>query len=92
MTIVWSRTAVEDLKNLRATIEEQNPRAASKIAGTILRRVESLKEFPNQGRPGRVPQTRELIIPETPFLVVYTVAGGTVRIVTVLHGARKWPR
>ena len=92
MTIVWSPTAVEDLNNLRLYIEEQNPRAASKIAGAILRRVESLKEFPGQGRPGRVPHTRELIIPETPYLVVYTVAGSTVHIVTVLHSARKWPR
>ena len=92
MTIVWSRTAVEDLKNLRAYIEEQNPRAASKIAGAIVRRVESLTEFPGQGRPGRVPHTRELIIPETPFLVIYTVEGKTVQIVTVLHSARKWPR
>ncbi len=30
--------------------------------------------------------------PETPYLVVYTVAGETVQIVTVLHSARKWPR
>ena len=92
MTIVWSRTAVEDLKSLRAYIEEQNPRAAAKIADAIGRRVDSLKEFPGQGRPGRVPHTRELIIPETPFLVVYTVSGTTVQIAAVLHGARRWPR
>ena len=91
MTIVWSPTAVEDLKSLRAYIEEHNPTAASKVAGAIGRRVESLKEFPGQGRPGRVPHTRELIIPETPFFVVYTVSGHIVRIVTVLLGARKWP-
>ena len=92
MTIVWSRTAVEDLINLRAYIEEQNSKAAAKVADAILARVESLKEFPGQGRPGRVPHTRELIIPETPFLVVYTVSGTTVQIVTVLHSARKWPQ
>ncbi len=92
MTIVWSPTAVEDLIILRAYIEEQNPRAASRIAGAIGRRVESLKEFPGQGRPGRVPHTRELVITDTPYLVVYTVAGETVQIVTVLHAARKWPR
>ncbi len=90
MTIVWSPTAVEDLKHLRATIEEQNPKAAAKVAGAILARVEGLKEFPGQGRSGRVPHTRKLVIPKTPFLVVYTVVGQTVRIVAVLHSARKW--
>ena len=92
MTIVWSPTAVEDLNHLRAYIEQHNPRAAAKVAETILRHVAGLSDFPGQGRPGRVPHTRELIIPDTPFLVVYSVAGETVQIVTVLHTARKWPR
>ena len=92
MTIVWSPAAVEDLKHLRATIEQQNPRAAAKVASAILRRVESLNDFPGQGRPGRVPHTRELIIPDTPFLVVYKAAGQTIQIITVLHAARKWPQ
>ena len=91
MTIVWSPTAIEDLKRLRATIEQHNPRAAAKVASAILRRVESLAEFPGQGKPGRLPHTRELVIPDTPFLVVYTAVEQTVQIVTVLHTARKWP-
>lgn len=91
MTIVWSRTAVADLKSLRAYIRQHNPRAAAKLARTILARVEALAEFPAQGRPGRVPHTRELVIADTPFVVVYTVAGRTVQIVAVLHAARKWP-
>ncbi len=92
MTIVWSPTAVEDLNHLRAYIEQQNPRAAAKVAEAILHHVAGLIDFPGQGRPGRVSHTRELIIPGTPFLVVYSVVGETVQIVTVLHTARKWPR
>ena len=92
MKIVWSPTAVEDLKHLRAYIEQHDPRAAAKVASAILRRVESLNDFPGQGRPGRLPHTRELVIPDTPFLVVYTAVEQTIQIVTVLHTARKWPR
>ena len=92
MTIVWSPTAVEDLEHRRATIEQYNPRAAAKVARAILRRVESLAEFPGMGKPGRIPHTRELVIPDTPFIVVYTTVEQTVQIVTVLHTARKWPR
>ena len=89
MTIVWSPTAVEDLEHLRATIEQYNPTAAAKVARAILRRVESLAEFPGMGKPGRVPHTRELVIPDTPFIVAYTTVEQTVQIVTVLHTARK---
>lgn len=92
MNIVWSPTAIEDLKHLRAYIEHHNPRAAAKVASAILRRVESLNDFPGQGRPGRLPHTRELIIPDTPFLVVYKARGKTIQIITVLHSARKWPQ
>ena len=89
MTIVWSPTAVEDLEHLRATIEQYNPRAAAKMARAILLRLESLAEFPGMGKPGRIPHTRELVIPDTPFIVVYTTVEQTVQIVTVLHTARK---
>ena len=92
MTIVWSPAAVKDLEHLRAYIEQHNPGAAAKVAETILRHVAGLSDFPGQGRPGRVPHTRELIIRGTPFLVVYSVANETVQIVTVLHTARKWPQ
>ena len=92
MTIVWSPTAVKDLEHLRAYIEQHNPRAAVKVASAILRRVESLNDFPGQGRPGRVPYTRELIILDTPFPVVYKAKGKTIQIITVLHAARKWPQ
>jgi addiction module RelE/StbE family toxin len=92
MTIVWSPTAIQDLKRLRTYIEEHNPTAAAKVASAILRRVESLGDFPGQGRPGRLPHTRELVIPDTPFLVVYKAVGKTIQIITVLHAARKWPR
>lgn len=46
---------------------------------------------PGLGRAGRVPETRELVIPDTPYLVPYTVRADVVEIHAVLHGARKWP-
>lgn len=33
--------------------------------------VENLIEHPNLGRPGRLPETRELVVSGTPFIVVY---------------------
>lgn len=53
--------------------------------------VSSLAVYPNLGRIGRVPQTRELIVAGTPFIVPYRIKDDVVEILTVLHAARRWP-
>lgn len=94
MTPVWSPEAIDDLAALRAYIEQDDPRAARRIARHIVRNVETLlPDNPQMGRPGRVPGTRELVIPRTPFVVPYrSMGGGTIQILRVLHGARRWPQ
>ena len=53
--------------------------------------VSRLADFPESARPGRVPGTRELVVPATPFIVVYRIEATCVVILRVLHGAQKWP-
>ncbi len=91
MNLYWSPGAIEDLEHLRAYIARDNPRAAAEIAKTVLETVERLRQFPAMGRPGRVPDTRELVVPGTPLVIPYTVSERGVEIVAVLHGARMWP-
>jgi len=43
------------------------------------------------GRPGRVPSTRELVIPSTPYLVPYWVRDDCIEVLRVFHAARRWP-
>ncbi len=92
MTIVWSPTAVGDLIQIRRYIADNNPLAARKIAEAILASVENLRGFPDMGRPGRLPDTRELVVPGTPFVIPYRVTLRGVEIIAVLHGAQQWPR
>ncbi len=87
----WAPGAIEDLKQVRAYIARDNPRAATDIATKILAAVERLPEFPASGRPGRVPNTRELVVPGTPLVIPYTVTDRGIEIIAVLHGARRWP-
>ena len=92
MIPIWSPQAIADLVALRAYIEEDNPAAAQRIAVHILRNVESLLSNRLQmGGPGRVPGTRELVIPRTPLIVPYRLVGNTIQILRVSHGARRWP-
>jgi toxin ParE1/3/4 len=92
MNLIWSPEAVADLAALRAYIEQDDPAAAQRVALHIIRNVETLlPESPDMGRPGRVPGTRELVIPRTPYIVPYRVVGNTIQVLRVFHGARRWP-
>ncbi|MGQ0682757.1 type II toxin-antitoxin system RelE/ParE family toxin [Bradyrhizobium sp.] len=92
MTPVWSPEAIDDLVALRAYIEQDNPAAAQRVALHIVHNIEALlANSPEMGRPGRVPGTRELVIPKTPFIVPYRVLGSTIQILRIFHGARRWP-
>ena len=89
MRIVWLRAAVRNLGEQLEYIGERNPPAADRLAGKIATTVASLADNPHRGRPGRVPGTRELVIPNTPYIVVYTLERDYVRIHRVLHGAQR---
>ena len=92
MKIKWSREALEDLQSLSNYIAKDNPAAAIKVATTIVDAVEhNLPTNPHIGRPGRVNGTRELVIPNTPYLVPYRIQTDTIQVLRVYHGARRWP-
>ena len=91
MKIVWSPTAVSVLESIRSYIAEDNPTAARKVATRIKDAVNRLVNFPLSGRAGRVPETRELVIPGTSYIAAYMLQGDEVRIAAVLHGKQPWP-
>jgi len=91
MILIWSPTARAHLRLAEAFIAEDNPQAATSTAEKILEAVERLRDFPASGRPGKLPHTRELVVPGTPFFLPYRVKGEAVEILGVIHGARKWP-
>ena len=72
-------------------IAESEPDAAMTIAQRIWDHTQRLERFPGLGRPGRVPGTRELVVPHTAFVVPYRMVKDVVEILRVLHGARRWP-
>ena len=92
MNIVWSPQALDDLVSLHAYIAEDDPAAAERVVLRVLHNVEMLlPDNPRTGRPGRVPGTRELVVPRTPFIVPYRIEQREIHILRVYHGARRWP-
>jgi toxin ParE1/3/4 len=91
MAIVWTTAARRDVNAIWDFIEVRNPDAAELVSSEILRAVEGLLQFPKRGKPGRVKETRELVVSGLPYVVVYLLADERVVILRVLHGAQDWP-
>ena len=91
MKIRWSPTAISDVQSIREYIARDSQRAAHRIAQQIKESVGRLRDFPLFGRVGRVPGTRELVIPGTPYIAAYRLDPDEVVIAAVLHGRQRWP-
>ncbi len=90
MKILWLAAAEDDLVALTDHIAEDNPRTALEIFNTLRRSVEKLASYPHAGREGRIRSTRELVISNLPYIIVYTVTL-EIRILAIFHTSRKWP-
>ena len=91
MRVKWLRAALANLNGEAEYISQDSPATAARTVTAIVDAVELLKQYPALGRPGRVPGTRELIVPDTPYIVPYRVRRDTVELLRVFHAARKWP-
>lgn len=91
MQVIWFKRAIEDLKSAKDYIAQENPMAAQKIVQRIRNKVFLLSEQPGIGRLGRVPNTRELIVDKTPFILPYRVRDNKIEILRLLHTSRRWP-
>lgn len=92
MRIIWSRRAIQNLIALRAFIERESGPKAAVVAGRILEALEFLRQQPQMGRPGRVLGTRELVVPNTPFIVPYRVRGQRLELLAIFHGRQNGRR
>lgn len=90
MNITWTLPALRHLREAREYIEFDNPKAAARQIELIEAAVHHLRVFPMMGRIGRRPDTRELPIPGTPYMLVYRVKENAVQVIAILHGARNW--
>lgn len=91
MNVRWAKDATRQLAAAHEYVAADNPTAADRLLLRITQAVERLGSHPRVGREGRVRDTRELIIPATPYIVAYRIKGSTVQVLAVLHGKQRWP-
>lgn len=90
MRLAWTRPAQQDRRAIREYIAADNPAAALDLDELLSEKAARLVDHPGLGRPGRVAGTRELVAHRN-YILIYDVVGDLVRVLRVLHAARKWP-
>ena len=91
MRIKYLSRAIQDLAGIRTYIATESPGAAQRVGNRIREMINSLKQFPNLGKPGRVFGTRELNTPrigKITYIVLYRVKREEIQILRVLPGMR----
>jgi toxin ParE1/3/4 len=90
MRIVWRARARADLLGLVSYIAKDSPSAAFRVHDQILHMVGFLADWPGLGRAGRRSGLHELVVPRTPYLVLYRrERENQVIILRVIHGRQK---
>jgi toxin ParE1/3/4 len=91
--VLWSRDALDDLKQQLVYISTDDPDAARNIIAHIRRTGDQLSDFAT-GHPGRVSGTYEKSVPRLPYIIAYALAmhqgREIVAILRVIHTSRDW--
>jgi toxin ParE1/3/4 len=91
--VIWTDDALDDLENIRDYIEEDSPAAAMRVLRRLRDALQRLADNPRMGRTGRVPETRELIFPNLPYIGVYRILEDESRleILNIIHASQDYP-
>ena len=91
MRVKWLRKALRNLDEEAAYIAADDLVAARLVVQRAISAVAQLAEQSGLGRPGRVPGTRELLVPKVRYIVPYRISGETVQFLRVFHTTRRLP-
>jgi len=88
--LVWSRNAINDLKNLANYIANDSPYYSKLFVKKIYKSISRLEEFPKSGRV--IPEFnddkfREVIV--TPYRIFYLLDNLDVKILTIVHSKQE---
>jgi toxin ParE1/3/4 len=84
----WTRNALKDLEKIRLFLEEAaDTEVMLSEAQRIWDSCQRLKQFPESGRPGRIPFIREVVV--APYVIPYRVKKNVVEILNIFHAAQR---
>ena len=69
MQLKWLRKALQNLDDEAEYIAQEDPAAARLVVKHIVKSINLLQDNPALGHPGRIPGTRELVVPDTRYII-----------------------
>lgn len=92
MHVRISAHAEADLEGLTAWLSPRSPQGLDRLMTATFTTLAQLEDFPLLGKPGRVEGTRELVVPRTSLIVIYTLPDALhVDVERILDGRQKYP-
>ena len=94
MQVKWLRKALQNLDDEADYIAQDNPASAQLVVQRIFAAVNSLEDNPALGHAGRIHGTRELVVPDTRYIIPYRVKPrvNQIEILRVFHSSRRLPK
>lgn len=93
MRIRYTRRATRHLAALRRfSTDRFGATITDKTLTRIRNAIDDLAHRPRRGRPGRITDSRELVIPGLPFVVAYRITETSIDILAIIHAAQHWPQ
>ena len=92
LPIVWTESAAHDLESIADyLLGEGVPFAdVEEYVQRIYAAPKHLATLPGAGKPGRLPGTREWLVKDAPYALIYAVRENKIRILRVMHGSRQF--
>lgn len=91
LAISEARGALKTLSDTLTYYDTQQSGLGARFLRSYDAYLDKLRDMPQIGRAGRVFGTRELIMQDFPFLIVYRVRQEYVQILRLIHQSMKYP-
>jgi toxin ParE1/3/4 len=91
LVIQESKLALLNLDEIATYYETKQLGLGYRFASYYYAQLERLLEMPNIGRVGKVFGTRELVLQDFPYFVIYRIKGKYIQILRIFHQQRRYP-
>ena len=94
MQIKWLTKALQNINDEADYIAQDDPASAQLVVQRVFDAVKRLPDNPLLGHVGRIHDTRELIVPNTRYIIPYRVRPqfNRIEILRVFHTSRRLPK
>ena len=91
LTILETRRTLQALSEVLDYYESQQSGLGARFLCSYDTQIEVVRDMPKIERTGKVFGTRELVMQDFPFLVVYRIRKDYLEIVRLIHQSMKYP-